>query len=138
VCRGSWLMEVFGLPNINIYKIHAKLQAADIGTKRITCLNTWRSNCVLINLIEPGVSPTGQRALLSVMRRRAEDTGVVTFGVVHRLYNRCARGSFQKSKFQKKKCVETNKVVYDDPATRACLCCEDYDADREPDYPCED
>jgi hypothetical protein len=40
----SWPMEVFGLPNINIYKIDTRLQAADIGTKMITCLNTWKSN----------------------------------------------------------------------------------------------
>jgi hypothetical protein len=39
----SWLMEIFGLPNINIYKIDAKLQAADIGAKRITCIRTWKS-----------------------------------------------------------------------------------------------
>jgi hypothetical protein len=36
----SWLMEVFGLPDINIYEIDTKLQAADIGTKRVTCMRT--------------------------------------------------------------------------------------------------
>jgi hypothetical protein len=46
----AWLMEVFNLPKSDIYKIDAKLQAADIGTKRITCIDTWRNNCVLINL----------------------------------------------------------------------------------------
>jgi hypothetical protein len=69
----SWLMEVFGLANINIYKIDTKLQAADIGTKHITCIHTWKSNCILINLSEPGVSPTGQRALFSAPRRDAAD-----------------------------------------------------------------
>jgi hypothetical protein len=29
-------------------------------------------------------------------------------------------------------------VARDDPATHACLCCGDYDADREPAYPCGD
>jgi hypothetical protein len=58
----SWLMEVFEIGGINIYKIDTKLQAADVGTKRITCVGTWRSNCVLINLSEPGVDAPGQRA----------------------------------------------------------------------------
>jgi hypothetical protein len=43
-----------------------------------------------------------------------------------------------KPKFQKKNHLKTNKVVYDDPATHSCLCCEDYEADCEPTYPCED
>jgi hypothetical protein len=47
------------------------------------------------------------------------------------------RGGSFRSKFQKKKQVETIEVVYDDPATHTCLCCEDYDADCEPVYPCE-
>jgi hypothetical protein len=42
----SWLMEVFVLPDVNIYKIDTRLQAADVGTQRITRLNTWRSNCL--------------------------------------------------------------------------------------------
>jgi hypothetical protein len=57
------LMGIFGLPNINIYKIDAELQAADIGAQRITCIRTWKSNCILVNLSEPGVCPTGQHAL---------------------------------------------------------------------------
>jgi hypothetical protein len=64
-------MEVFNLPKCDIYKIDAKLQAADIGTKRITCLDTWRSNCVLINLCEPGVDPARQRNRLSMLRNDA-------------------------------------------------------------------
>jgi hypothetical protein len=52
-------------------KIDAKLQAADIGAERITCVDTWRSNCVLINLCEPDVDPTAQRALLSTLRNEA-------------------------------------------------------------------
>jgi hypothetical protein len=43
----AWLMEVFNLPKCDICKLDAKLQVADIGTKRITCVDTWRSNCVL-------------------------------------------------------------------------------------------
>jgi hypothetical protein len=49
-----------------------------------------------------------------------------------------ARGGSFKSKFQKRKRVNTNKVVYDDPATHSCLCCEEYETDCEPAYPCED
>jgi hypothetical protein len=64
----AWLMEVFNLPKCDIYKIDAKLQAADIGAKRITCVDTWRSNCVLINLCEPGIDPPTQRTLLSMLR----------------------------------------------------------------------
>jgi hypothetical protein len=69
----SWLMEVFEIDGINIYKTDTKLQAADIGAKCITCIDTWRSNCVLINLCEPGVDATGQRALLSALRRETVD-----------------------------------------------------------------
>jgi hypothetical protein len=64
----AWLMEVFNLPRCDVYKIDAKLQAADIGTKRITCVDTWRSNCVLINLCEPDVDPPARRTLLSILR----------------------------------------------------------------------
>jgi hypothetical protein len=64
----AWLMEVFNLRKCDIYKIDTKLQAADIGTKRITCVDTWRNNCVLINLCEPGVDPARQRNLLSMLR----------------------------------------------------------------------
>jgi hypothetical protein len=145
----SWPVAVFGLPNINIYKIDNKLQAADVGTKRITCLNTCRSNCVLNNLIEPDVSPTDQRALLSTLRRETVDKlhtrdEEQRIRALERLESytsstTCARGgNFQKTKSQKKKRVKTNKVMCDDPATDACLCCEDYDVDPEPDYPCED
>jgi hypothetical protein len=64
-------MEVFHRPECDVYKIDAKLQAADIGAERITCVDTWRSNCVLINLCEPDVDPTAQRALLSTLRNEA-------------------------------------------------------------------
>jgi hypothetical protein len=33
-----WLMEVSKLPDLKLYKIDIKLQAADIGTQRITCI----------------------------------------------------------------------------------------------------
>jgi hypothetical protein len=49
-----------------------------------------------------------------------------------------AGGSSKKHKFTKKKRVKTNKVVYDDPSTHSCLCCEEYDTDCEPTYPCSD
>jgi hypothetical protein len=62
----AWLMEVFNLPKCDKYKID--LQAADIGTKRITRIDTWRNNCVLINLCEPGVGPASQHNLLSMLR----------------------------------------------------------------------
>jgi hypothetical protein len=64
----AWLMEVFDLPKSDICKTDAKLQAADIGAKRITCVDIWGSNCVLINLCEPGVDPARQRNLLSMLR----------------------------------------------------------------------
>jgi hypothetical protein len=67
----SWLMEVFQLPECDVYKIDAKLQAADLGTTRITCVDTWRRNCVLINICEPNVDPTAQQALLSTLRNDA-------------------------------------------------------------------
>jgi hypothetical protein len=103
----------------------------------------------LINFSEPGVSPTGQRALLSALRRdavdklnaRKEDQRVRALERLESYTGSTAGargGSFKKSKFQKKKRVKANKVVCDDPATHTCLCCEDYDADREPTYPCGD
>jgi hypothetical protein len=46
----SRLMEVFKLPDIKLHKIDTKLQAADLGIKRITCIVARLSNCVLINL----------------------------------------------------------------------------------------
>jgi hypothetical protein len=52
----AWLMEVFELPKIKLFKVNTKPQAADIGTTRITCVDTWQPNCVLINLIVPGLS----------------------------------------------------------------------------------
>jgi hypothetical protein len=67
----AWLMEVFNLPKCDICNFDAKLQAADIGTERIMCVDTWRSNCVLINLCEPGIDPPTQRALLSMLRNDA-------------------------------------------------------------------
>jgi hypothetical protein len=67
----SWLMEVFQIDGINIYKVGAKLQVADIGTKRIICSDTWRPNCILINFSEPRVDATQQRTLLSLWRRDA-------------------------------------------------------------------
>jgi hypothetical protein len=66
-------MEVFQLDECDICKIDAKLQAADIGTKRITGVDTWRSNCVLINLCEPDIDATAQRALLSALRNDTVD-----------------------------------------------------------------
>jgi hypothetical protein len=42
-------MEVFKLPDIKLYNIDTKLQAADVGTKRITCNDTRLSTCVLIH-----------------------------------------------------------------------------------------
>jgi hypothetical protein len=62
-------MEVFEHDGINIYMVDTKLQTADIGTKRTTCLDTRRPNCILINLSEPGVDAMQQRALLSSLRR---------------------------------------------------------------------
>jgi hypothetical protein len=67
----AWLMEVFDLPRCDVCKIDAKLQAADVGTERITCVDTWRSNCVLINLCEPDVDPPARRVLLSMLRNDA-------------------------------------------------------------------
>jgi hypothetical protein len=63
----SWLMDVINLDEIDICEIDAKLQAADIGA------NTWRSNCVLINLCEPDDDPTAQRALLLALRNETVD-----------------------------------------------------------------
>jgi hypothetical protein len=63
----SWLMGVFEIDGIDIYKIDTKLQAADIGTERVACVDAWGSNCVLIDLCEPGVYATSQRALLSAL-----------------------------------------------------------------------
>jgi hypothetical protein len=64
-------MEVFNPPKCDIYKIDAKLQDADVGAKRITRIDTWRNNCMLINLCEPCVDPASQRNLLSMLRRDA-------------------------------------------------------------------
>jgi hypothetical protein len=66
-------MEVFEIDGVNIYKIDTKLQTTDVGAKRIACVDTWRSECVLINLCEPGVDAAGQRALLSALRRDTLD-----------------------------------------------------------------
>jgi hypothetical protein len=102
----------------------------------------------LINLSKPDVSPTDQRALLSALRRetvdklhtREEEQRIRALERLESYFGPTtgARGgSLQKAKFQKKR-IKTNEVMYDDPATHTCLCCEDYDADREPDYPCGD
>jgi hypothetical protein len=64
----AWLMVIFENPVIDIYKIDTELQVADIGTKRIACLDAWRSNCIVINLSEPNVSAAKQRELLSNLR----------------------------------------------------------------------
>jgi hypothetical protein len=140
-------MEVLEIDGVNIYNVGTKLQAADIGAKRITCFDTWRSNCVLINLCEPGVDATGQRALLSALRRDAVDklTAREEHQRVEALEHMEASAGFSastrvgsvKSRLQKKKRAKTNKVAYDDPATHTCLCCGDYDTDCEPAYPCE-
>jgi hypothetical protein len=143
----SWLMEVFHVPECDVYKIDAKLQAADIGTKRITCVDTWRSICVLINLCEPDVDATAQRALLSTLRndtveklalrkefRRAKALGRLA---VNSGSTACLPGGGSKLKFAKKTRVPTNNVIYDDPSTHACMCCGDWDTDCEAEYPCE-
>jgi hypothetical protein len=65
----AWL-GVFDLPKCDIRKIDANYRL-QIGTKRITCVDTWRNNCVLINLCEPGVDPARQRNLLSMLRNDA-------------------------------------------------------------------
>jgi hypothetical protein len=69
----SWLMEVFKLPDIKLYKSDAKLQAADIGAKRITCVETWLSNCVLINLPNNDADATQLRSSLITLRLDASD-----------------------------------------------------------------
>jgi hypothetical protein len=145
----SWLMNVFKLPEIDVCKIDAKLQAADIGTKRITCLDTWRSNCVLINLSEPDVDPTAQRALLCC--RHCDVIRWINWQIAKRLrgsqlWNDWRRvpalppilaGGVSRAKFRKKKHFKTNKIVYDDPSTHTCVCCEEFDTDCEPEYPCK-
>jgi hypothetical protein len=123
----SWLMEVFEIDGINIYKVDTKLQAADIGAERIACVATWRSNS------EPGVDATGQRALSSQLRRDIGQAARTRAGS-----SAGARGGSFESKLRKKKRVTTNKVVYDDPATHSRLCCGEYDTDCEPAYPCGD
>jgi hypothetical protein len=138
----------FENPRIDIYKIDAELQVADIGTKRITCLETWRSNCILINLSEPNVSATKQRELLSNLRvdtvakltARKEQQRIKALERAETCAGPASArgGSPKKHKFAKKKRVKTNMVVYDDPRARSCLCCEEYDTDREPTYPCSD
>jgi hypothetical protein len=132
----------FENPRIDIYKIDAELQVADIGTKRITCLETWRSNCILINLSEPNVSATKQRELLSNLRvdtvakltARKEQQRIKALERAETCAGPASArgGSPKKHKFAKKKRVKTNKVTYDDPCTHSCLCCEEYDTDREP------
>jgi hypothetical protein len=37
----------------------------------------------------------------------------------------------------KKKRIKTNEVIHDDPSTHDCVCCEDWDTDYDPEYPCE-
>jgi hypothetical protein len=49
----------------------------------------------------------------------------------------CLPGGGAKLKFIKKKRVETNKVIHDDPSTHDCMCCEDWDTDYEPECPCK-
>jgi hypothetical protein len=135
----AWLMEVFNLPKCDIYEIDAKLQAADIGTKSITCVDTWRSNCVLINLCEPGIDPPTQRALLSMLRndrveklalrKESQKMKALERMAVNSGLSACLPGGGAKPKFIKKKRIETNKVIHDDPSTHDCVCCEDCDAD---------
>jgi hypothetical protein len=91
--------------------------------------------------------PVDQCALLSALRRETVDELYTReeeqrIRALERLESYTGStpgargGSFWKAKCQKKRRIETNKVMYDDPATRACF--EGYDADREPDYPCGD
>jgi hypothetical protein len=140
-------MGAFEHDGINIYKVDAKLQTADIGTERIACLDTWRSNCILINLSEPGVDAAQRRALSSSLRRDAIEKLRTREEQQRAKALECAgtragfagaRGGGFEPKFQKKKRIETNKVGYDDSAARSCLCCGDYDTDCEPTYPCRD
>jgi hypothetical protein len=140
-------MEVFEIDGVNVYKINIVLQAADIGATRITCIDTWRSNCVSINLCEPGRDAIGQRVLLSALRRDAVDKLIARkehqrVKALERVEastgsSASARGGSFKSKFQKRKRAKANEVVYDDPATHTCLCCGGDDTDCEPAYPCE-
>jgi hypothetical protein len=53
-------------------------------------------------------------------------------------YSACLPGGGVKPEFTKKNCVKTNKVIYDDPSTRDCVCCGDWDTECEPEYSCED
>jgi hypothetical protein len=101
----AWLMEVFNFPKCDIYKIDAKLQAADIGTKRITCV---------INLCEPGIDPPTQHNLLSMLRNdtveklalRKESQKMKALGrmAVNSGLSACLPGGGAKPKFIKKAC----------------------------------
>jgi hypothetical protein len=66
----SWLVEVFKLPEL--YNIDAKLQAADVGAKIITCV-TWLFNCVLTNLANKDTDATQLRSSLITLRLDASD-----------------------------------------------------------------
>jgi hypothetical protein len=126
--------------------ISTKLQTADIGTERITCLDTWRSNCILINLCEPGVDATQPRALLSSLHRATQskswihaksNSGRRLWNVLGRTQALPAHAGVVYTQVPKEK-TNQDQVIYDDPAAHSCLCCEDYDTDCEPTCPCED
>jgi hypothetical protein len=69
----SWLMEVFKLPDIKLHEIDIKLRGADIGTERITCIDAWLSNCVLINLANKDTDAKQLRSSLITLRLDASD-----------------------------------------------------------------
>jgi hypothetical protein len=69
----SWLMDVFKIPDVKLYIIDAKMQVADVGIQRITCVETWPSNCVLINLANKDTNATQLRSSLITLRLDASD-----------------------------------------------------------------
>jgi hypothetical protein len=129
----SWLVEVFEIDGINIYKVDAKLRAADIGAKRIACVDTWQSNCVLINPSEPGVDATGQRALLSTLR---SNSGRKRWNVLRRaqpLLPARAGGFLNPSSKRRNGPRLTTMTLLPTHAFAAKS-----DTDCEPAYPCEE
>jgi hypothetical protein len=102
---------------------------------------------VLISLCEPDIDATAQRALLSALRndtvgklalrKETQRAKAVERLAVNPGSGASPCGGGIQAQVPKEKRVETNEVIYDDPSTHARVCCEDFDTDCEPEYPCD-
>jgi hypothetical protein len=71
------------------------------------------------------------------LRKESQRVKALERLAVHSGYTACLSGGGDRSLNSPRKNESTNKVIYDDPSTHDCVCCEDLDTDCEPEYPCK-